>query len=173
MFSLLTPTPGAQGVCKRRIFVCMVLFVQFPLIWYAKWLLLVKTLFDLSTLPQVERKCKNRKCSCTVLFYGSIPFNLICNISTFREKCFDFDPTPGIEGLHVAAFVIPFNLICNMTIFWNYSWILTIWFYPQGRGVWVQKSCYHVAACVISFNLICNILSKSCIVASFLPHKST
>ena len=30
----------------------------------------------------------------------SIPFNLICNMITFREKnVFTFDPTPGVEGV--------------------------------------------------------------------------
>ena len=51
----------------------------------------------------------------------SIPFNLICNMTTFRKKKNStFDLTPGVEGvcvckdricLHIAAFVIPFNLI--------------------------------------------------------------
>ena len=54
----------------------------------------------------------------------SIPFNLICNIITFRKKkC--FDPTPGgrecVYGqnmcLHGALCSISFNLICNTTTF--------------------------------------------------------
>ena len=48
----------------------------------------------------------------------SIPFNLLCNMTTFRKKNVStFDLTPGDEGVcvrlcvHVAAFAIPFNLI--------------------------------------------------------------
>ena len=33
------PIPGAEGVCKDRIYACMVLYAPFPLIWYATWLL--------------------------------------------------------------------------------------------------------------------------------------
>ena len=43
---------GCWGVCKGRICASMVLCVPFPLIWYATWLFLVKTCFDLLTLPQ-------------------------------------------------------------------------------------------------------------------------
>ena len=58
----------------------------------------------------------------------SIPFNLICNMTTFT-KIYDltFWPHPlgrgCVYGLnicyHVAAKVVSFNLICNMTVFWK------------------------------------------------------
>ena len=54
----------------------------------------------------------------------SIPFNLICNITTFIKKYLVLTPPPGLRVClwvksyyHVAACVIPFNLIYNMNIF--------------------------------------------------------
>ena len=51
-----------------------------------------------------------------------IPFNLICNMTTFRKMFWPFDPTPGrwcVYGqtmcLSSALWSNPFNLICNMT----------------------------------------------------------
>ena len=32
------PTQGVEGVCKNRIWACVVLYAPFPLIWYATWL---------------------------------------------------------------------------------------------------------------------------------------
>ena len=54
----------------------------------------------------------------------SIPFNLICNVTTFRKKM-TFDPTLRIEGVckdRICACMVlyaplPSNLICNMTTF--------------------------------------------------------
>ena len=71
-----------------------------------------------------------------ICFHGalwSIPFNLICNMTTFRKRySLTFWPHPLGRGCvcgqniyyHVAASVVSFNLICNMTIFWK-SLILT------------------------------------------------
>ena len=54
-----------------------------------------------------------------------IPFNLICNMTTFRKKYFDLlTPPPGrgcvgVKYLPPCCFMRhPFNLIINMTIFW-------------------------------------------------------
>ena len=120
-------------------------------------------------------------------FHGalcSIPFNLICNMTTFSKiYSLTFWPHPLDQGCvcgqnicyHVAASVVSFNLICNMTTFWKiYS--LTFWPHPLGRGcVCEQNICYHDAASVVSFNLICNmtIFWKSLILASAPPPKST
>ena len=57
---------------------------------------------------------------------SSIPFNLICNMSTFRKKnVLTFDPTPGVKGVckdRICACIMvyappPSNLICNMITF--------------------------------------------------------
>ena len=92
----------------------------------------------------------------------SIPFNLICNMTTFRKKC--FDGTTRATGMCkdriCACFVLYatlFNLICNMTTFRKN--VLTI---PLGRRVCVKTE-YVLgwcsmprALCPIPFNLICN-----------------
>ena len=101
-------------------------------------------------------------------FHGalcSIPFNLICNMTTFRKRySLTFWPHPLGRGCvcgqnicyHVAASVVSFNLIYNMTTF-RKTYNLTFWLYPLGQGcVCRQNICYHVAASVVSFNLIRN-----------------
>ena len=113
-------------------------------------------------------------------FHGalrSIPFNLICNMTTFSKRySLTFWPHPLGQGCvcgqnicyHVAASVVSFNLICNMTTF-RKIYSLTFWPHPLGRGcVCGQNICYHVAASFVSFNLICNmtIFWKSLILAS-------
>ena len=64
-------------------------------------------------------------------FHGAlcpIPFNLICNMTTFSKRySLTFWPHPLGQGCvcgqnicyHVAASVVSFNLIYNMTIFWK------------------------------------------------------
>ena len=116
--------------------------------------------------------------------FGSIPFNLICNMTTFSKRySLTFWPHPLDQGCvcgqnicyHVAASVVSFNLICKMTTF-RKIYSLTFWPHPLGQGcVCGQNICYHVAASVVSFNLICNmtIFWKSLILASAPPPKST
>ena len=74
-----------------------------------------------------------RGCWCVqwqyICFHGalcSIPFNLICNMTTFRKRySLTFWPHPLGQGCvceqnicyHIAASVVSFNLICNMTTF--------------------------------------------------------
>ena len=115
---------------------------------------------------------------------SQFPYNLICNMTTFRKRySLTFWANPLGRGCvcgqnicyHVAASVVSFNLICNMTTFRN-TYSLTFWAHPLGRGcVCGQNICYHVAASVVSFNLICNttIFWKSIILASASPAKST
>ena len=138
---------------------------------------------DLLTPPQgVVGVCNDSIFTFMVLC--SIPFNLICNMTTFRKRySLTFWPYPLGRGCvcgqnicyHVAASVVSFILICNMTTF-RKRYSLTFWPHPLGRGcVCGQNICYHVAASVLSFNLICNmtIFWKCLILTSAPPPKST
>ena len=68
----------------------------------------------------------------------SIPFNLICKMTTFRKKCFDICPCPGVEG------------VCNRTLICNKSFLA----HPQGGGgvLCAKYISYHVAS--LWFHLI-------------------
>ena len=114
----------------------------------------------------------------------SIPFNLVCNMTTFSKRySLTFWPHPLGQGCvygqnicyHAAASVVSFNLICNMTTF-RKIYSLTFWPNPLGRGcVCVQNICYYVGASLVCFNSICNmtIFWKNLILASAPPLKST
>ena len=83
-----------------------------------------------------------------ICLYGvlcSIPFNLICNMITFRKKnVLTFWPHPWSQGYvceqnicyHVAVCFIHFNLICNITIFQK-TWFLALVPPPRPPRGWV------------------------------------
>ena len=88
----------------------------------------------------------------------SIPFNLVCNRTTFRKKA--LIPSQGQRVCLMTENVLamyfmpnPFNLICNMTTFRKKCFHLSI--QPQGPRVCVSTE-YVIARCSIPFNLICN-----------------
>ena len=64
----------------------------------------------------------------------SNPFNLICNMTTFRKNALNPPQRPSVcvcvkvqnMHLHVAAILIPFNMICNMTMHVPKKFILTV-----------------------------------------------
>ena len=130
---LLTPPHRVVGVCNDSIFAFMVLCDQFPLIWYATWLLSEKDIvwpFDPTPLGW---GCVCGQNICYHVAASVVSFNLICNMTTFRKRySLTFRPHPLGRGCvcgqnicyHVAASIVSFNLICNMTIFWK-SLILT------------------------------------------------
>ena len=60
--------------------------------------------------------CKDIIFACMVL-YAPFPFNLICNINTFRKKVLTFCVCMQNICYHIAVCVVPFNLIRNMTRF--------------------------------------------------------
>ena len=151
----------------------MVLCAQFPLIWYATWLLSEKYIvWPFDPTPWVEG-----------VSVGKI-------FATILLPAWPFDPTPWVEGVSVgkilATMLLPassaliwyatwrFYLICNMTTF-RKIYSLTFWPHPLGGGcVCGQNICYHVVASVVSFNLICimTIFWKSLILTSAPPFKS-
>ena len=118
------PTPWVVGVCNDSTLAFMVLCAQFPLIWYATWLLSVKDIvWPFDPTPWVKGVSVGKIFAASV-----VSFNLICNKTTFRKiYSLTFWPHPLGRGCvcgqnicyHVAASVVSFNLICNMTIFWK------------------------------------------------------
>ena len=60
---------------------------------------------------------ENIRSNCIIL-YKSFLFNLICNMTFFRKKC--FDPSGGRGCIRIFACIVfsaslPFNLTCNMS----------------------------------------------------------
>ena len=76
-----------------------------------------KKVLTFDYIPGVEGVCKDGICAAGVVLYAPFPSNLICKMTTFRNRIvLSFDPTPGQNMcLHVTAFAITFNLICNIT----------------------------------------------------------
>ena len=122
------PTPRVVGVCNDSTLAFMVLCAQFPLIWYATWLLTVKDIvWPFDPTPWVKGVSVGKNI-CYHVAANVVSFDLICNMTTFRKiYSLTFWPHPLGRGCvcgqnicyHVAASVVSFNLICNMTIFWK------------------------------------------------------
>ena len=130
---LLTPPNGVVGVCNDSIFAFMVLCDQFPLIWYATWLLSEKDIvWPFDPTPWVEDESVGKIFATMLLPALSALIWYATWLLSEKDIVWPFDPTPWVEGVsvgknicyHVAASVVSFNLICNMTIFWK-SLILT------------------------------------------------
>ena len=154
---LLTPPHGVVGVCNDSIFAFMVLCNQFPLIWYATWLLSEKDIVWPFWPYPLGRGCVCGQNICYHVAASVVSFNLICNMTTFRKRySLTFWPHPLGRGCvcgqnicyHVAASVVSFNLICNMTIFWK-SLILTSAQPPKSN----QQA--RTQACKLKSRLIC------------------
>ena len=127
----MTFWPNLRGrwcVCNDSIFAFMVLCAQFPLIWYARWLLLEKDIvWPFDPIPWVEGVSVG-KIFATMLPPASSALNWYATWQlSEKDKVWPFDPTPWVEGVsvdknicyHVAVSIVSFNLICNMTIFWK------------------------------------------------------
>ena len=127
-FDLLTPS-GVEGVYKKRICACMVLYVLFPLIWYAAWLFSVKNCFDLLNPPQGScvGVCKDRICACMVLY---VPFPFIWYEIWLLSEIFflTLDPTRGIEGMWMDRICIFFILIVSFQKQHHATYSSTIYF---------------------------------------------
>ena len=112
---------------SKRPFTFIELCAQFPLIWYATWLLSVKdTVWPFDLTPWVKGVSVG-KIFATMLLPASSAL-ILCNMTTFRKiYSLTFWPHPLGQGCvcgknicyHVAASVVSCNLICNMTILWK------------------------------------------------------
>ena len=127
------PTPGVVGVCNDSIFAFMVLCAQFPLIWYATWLLSEKYIvWPFDPTPWVEGVSVGIIFATMLLPASSALIWYATWLLTEKRYSLTFWPHPLGRGCvcgqnicyHVAASVVSLNLICNMTIFWK-SLILT------------------------------------------------
>ena len=161
------PTPGVVGVCNDSILAFMVPCAQFPLIWYATWLLSVKDIvwpFD----PTIWVKGVSvGKIFATMLMPASSA--LIWYATWLLSEKYIVWPHPWVKGVSVGKILATMLLPAS----WAKIYSLTP---PLGQGcVCGQNISYNVAASVVSFNLICNmtIFWKSFILASAPPPKST
>ena len=141
------PTPGVFGVCNDSIFAFMVLCAQFPLIWYATWLLSEKDIvWPFDPIPWVEGVSVG-KIFATILLPASSALIWYATWLLSEERfSLTFWPHPLGRGCvcgqnicyHVAASIVSFNLICNVTIFWK-SLILALAPSPKStQGAWTQ-----------------------------------
>ena len=135
----------------------MVLCAQFPLIWYATWLLSEKDI----VWPFNPTQGQGCVCGQNISYHiaaSIVSFNLICNMTTFRKRySLTFWPHPLGRGCvcgqnicyHVAARVVSFNLICNMTIFWK-NLILTLSPPPKSTQQ-ARTQAFKLKSCLICF----------------------
>ena len=96
-----------------------------------------KKVLTFDPTPGVKGVCKDRICACIVLYpLCSIPFNLICDMSTFRKGvCKD-----RICACMVLYALFHSNLICNMTTFRKKN-VLTFDPIPGVEGVCKDRIC--------------------------------
>ena len=102
----------------------MVLCAQFPLIWYATWLLSEKDIvWPFDPTPWVEGVSVGKIFATMLLSASSALIWYATWLLSEKYIVWPFDPTPWVEGVsisyYVVASVVSFNLICNMTIFWK------------------------------------------------------
>ena len=172
-FLTFWPTPRGQGtLCKDRICACVVFYAPFPLIWYATCLLSGKKMFwPFDPTPGVEGLCKDRIWACMVVdMLSSIPFNLICNMTTFRKKCFDLltEPQrPNVCKDKICACVVlyaPFLLIWYAT--WPYSEKVEFW-PPLHAQVFKLKPCL-ICFISIMFHIYCTSVCSEILVQKLI-----
>ena len=106
----------------------MVLCAQFPLIWYATWLLSVKDIvWPFDPTPWVKGVSVGKIFATMLLPVSSALIWYATWLLSEKMYSLTFWPHPLGRGrvcgqnicYHVAASVVSFNLICNMTIFWK------------------------------------------------------
>ena len=91
LFSFFDPTPGIEVVCKDGICACVVLYALFPIICMQHDY--IQNLFDLLTRLHGSRACARNEYALHGALH-SVPFSLICKMTTFRKKSFDFLTLP-------------------------------------------------------------------------------
>ena len=126
----------------------MVLCAQFPLIWYATWLLSVKDIvWSFDPTPWVKGVSVGKIFATYMLLPALSALIWKCIMTTFRKRySLTFWPQPLGRGCvcgqnicyHVAASVVSFNLICNMTIFWKSLILASAPPTNATQGAWIQ-----------------------------------
>ena len=142
------PNPRVQGVCKGRIYDCMVLYAPLSLIWYARWLFSEKMFWPFDPTTGVVGLCKDKICTCMALY---VPFPLLWFATWLlpdNKTCFDLLTHPGTESLckdkiwTCMVLYAPFHYFDlqhdyfkkNNNMFWPFD-------PTQGTRVWVRTAC--------------------------------
>ena len=149
-----------KGVCKEWICACMVLYVQIHLIWYATWLLSVEKMFDHLIQPQGSRVCVYGQNMCLHCALCLIPFNLICNMATFRKKVLTFRSNIRVMGVCREWICACMVLYVSFHLIWYVTWLLSVeknvWPFDQTTGV--EGVCvgteYVLALCYVLYEYV-------------------
>ena len=124
----MTPPQGSLVCLMTSIFAFMVLCAQFPLIWYATWLLSEKDIvWPFDPTPWFEGVSVGKVFATMLLPASSALIWYATWLLSEKKYSLTFSPHPLGRGCvcgqnicyHVAASVVSFNLIYNMTIFWK------------------------------------------------------
>ena len=111
------PHLGVEGVCKDKIWACMVLYAPFPLIWFATWLISENKCFDLwahSRGPGLDQNI--------ALF----PLTWYATWLLSEKNVFTFWPYLGVECVckdricDCMVRYVPFHLI------WYAAWLISV-----------------------------------------------
>ena len=107
------PHPGVIGVCNDTIFAFMVLCAQFPLIWYATWLLSEKDI-----VWPLGLGCVCGQNICYHVATSVVSINLICNRTIFWKSLIlaSIPPPKSTQGTRTQAFKLKSRLICFISI---------------------------------------------------------
>ena len=112
------PTPGVVGVCNDSIFAFMVLCAQFPLIWYATWLLSEK-IYSWTFWPHpLGQGCVCGQNICYHVSARVVSFNLICKMTIFWKSLIlaSAPPPKSTQRTRTKAIKLKSRLICFISI---------------------------------------------------------
>ena len=162
------PHHRVVDVCNDSIFAFMVLCAQFPLIWYATWLLSEKDIvWPFDPTPWVEGVSVGKIFDTMLLPASSVLIWYATLLLSENIYSLSFWPHPLGQGCvcgqnicyHVSASVVSFNLICNMTIFWKSLILASAQAFKLKSRLICFISMAALSACKISANNINNYLS--------------
>ena len=151
----------------------MVRCAQFPLIWYATWLLSVKDIvWPFDPTPWVKGVSVGKIFATMLLPASSALIWYATWLLSEKMYSLTFWPHPLGRGCvcgqnicyHVAASVFSFNLICNMTIFWKT--LILAWAPPPKSTQGARNQAFKLKSRLICFISIaflpaCKILAKN------------
>ena len=120
---LLTPPHGVVGVCNDSIFAFMVLCDQFPLIWYATWLLSEKDIvWPFDPTPWVEGVSVGEIFATMLLPALSALIWYATWLLSEKDIVWPFDPTPWVEGVSVGKIFAIMLLPASSALIWYATW---------------------------------------------------
>ena len=120
---LLTPPHGVVGVCNNSIFAFMVLCDQFPLIWYATWLLSEKDIvWPFDPTPWVEGVSVGKIFATMLLPALSALIWYATWLLSEKDIVWPFDPTPWVVGVSVGKIFATMLLPASSALIWYATW---------------------------------------------------